>query len=203
MRVGGGQLPFGLLHVRAAQEQFGRQAHRNLRRSGGDGRHGGHFRQQRAGRLAQQNSQPVDGSLERTFQRGDLGPGGGEQRGGLLHIEVARQAMLETVLGDGQALFLRRDVFTGNRQSLLIAARVNIIARDFPDQRYQHVAPAEFRGGHFGLGRLLGAADAAENVQLPGSVEAGLIDIVFKRDVRRQGKLADDRLVLALPVAAS
>ena len=106
--------------------------------------------------------------------------------------------MLETVLCDGQVLLLRRDVLMGNRQSPLRAARVNIIARDFSQQRDQRVAPAEFRGGHFGASRLVGAPGGAEDVQFPGSVEAGLIDVVLKGEVRREGKLADDRLVLAL-----
>ncbi len=91
------------------------------------------------------------------------------------------QAVGETVLRDGQRFFLRVDVLAGDGQPCLIAAQVNIIARDFAEQRDQNIALAKFGGGQLRLGRFDRAAFAAEHVNFPRRIEARLIDIVFKR----------------------
>ena len=95
------------------------------------------------------------------------------------------------------ALFLRRDVFAGNRQSALITAHVNVIARHVAEQRDQGGAPAEFRGGDLVPGRFRRAAFAAEHVNFPRGVEAGLINIIFKRHTRRNRQRTEHRLVMA------
>ena len=141
-------------HVRPAQEQFRRQADGHGWWRGGNGRDGGQFGLQRFGWLSQQNTEPVNGNLERRFQCGHAGASGGENGAGLLHVEVAGQAVRETVLSNRQRLFLGADVVMGNFQPPLITARFDIVARDFAEQRDEDVALPEFSGGDLRLGRL-------------------------------------------------
>jgi hypothetical protein len=82
----------------------------------------------------------VDGCQQRILKSRNFGPRGRENRGGLLHIQITGQPMLETVLREDQIIFLRPDIFMGNGQLALIAARFNIIARDFTQQRHKRVA---------------------------------------------------------------
>ncbi len=102
--------------------------------------------------MSEQHAQPVNGGGERRFQRWHDSACGGENRAGLLHVQVAGQAVGVTVLSDRQGLLLRADVVAGNFQPPLIAAGFDIVARDFAEQRDEHFALAELRGGELGLG---------------------------------------------------
>ena len=116
---------------------------------------------------------------ERRFEGGNDRARGGKNRAGLLHVEVAGQAVGETVLYNRQRLLLRVYVVAGNFQSPLITARFDIVARDFAEQRDEHIAFAELRGGDLRLGRFRRAACAAEHVNFPRGIETRLIHIIF------------------------
>ena len=82
-------------------------------------------------------------------------------------------------------LFLRFDILVGDGQPSLVAAQVNVIARHFAEKCDQDIAPAKFSGRHLRFGRFHRAAFAAEYVNFPCRVEAGLIDVAIKRHAGR------------------
>ena len=61
---------------------------------------------------------------------------------------------------------------------LLIAAQVEIGRADLGNERDHHVAAVLLGGLEIGGGRFKASARAAENIKLPGGVEAGLIKIM-------------------------
>ena len=143
----------------------------------------------------------MDRGLDAAFQDWDNGPGGCEQSGGLLHVEVASQAIGEPVAGEGESVLLGFDVFVGDVQAALKAAQVDVIAGDLAEQCEQHIAAAEFGSGDFGLAGLDRAACPAEHVDFPGGIESRLINVVLERNARRDIERTDNRLVLALVLA--
>ena len=187
VRGRGGQLAFGQRHVGPAQEQFRRQAHGHFRRRGGNGRDGGQFGLQRFGRLSQQNAEPVNGSLRAPFPA--WAHSARVVASSVLACCTSRllaRPLVKRFCVIASDCSCARMFSRAISSSPLITARFDVIARDFAEQRDQDVALAELRGGDLRLGRLHGAAFAAEHVNLPRGVETGLIEIVFKRDARRQ-----------------
>ena len=116
-----------------------------------------------------------------------MGFGCGEKRGRLLNVEVAGEPFFKTLLGQRESLFLRTDVFHGDVEPILQGARVNIRAGDFRQQRHERVPVTKLRGVHISPTGLAGAPRAAEHVNLPRSIESGLIDVILEGNVSRYG----------------
>ena len=100
------------------------------------------------------------------------GPGVRQQRGGLLHIEVAGQSVLEPILREGQGFRLGLEILIGNLQLPLVAADLNVVARHLAQQRHQHISPAEFGGGDFSLAGLDTTTRSSEHIDFPGGIES-------------------------------
>ena len=109
----------------------------------------------------------MNGGREIRFQRGHLRPRRGQQRAGLLHIQITGQTVGKAVAGDGQFLRLRGDVLVGNRQAALIPAHLEIIVRHFAQQRHHRAPAIKFGGGEIGPGGFLRPAFATEHINFP------------------------------------
>ena len=103
-----------------------------------------------------------------------------------MNIEIAAQSVFETVAGQVQNFLLDLDVLTRDGEALLVAARADVIPRDFRQQRDQHVALAVFRSANFSIGGFHRPPGAAENVEFPGGIETGVVKIVIQSRAGRQ-----------------
>ncbi len=110
--------------------------------------------------------------------------------------------MGEAVPGDRQPLPLRLDVVARDRQPALVAADLHVAAGHVAEEHHQGGALAEFGGAHFGLGGLQLPAPAAEDIDLPGGVHAGLVDLVVEWRGRRNRQRPQNRLAMAGLLAA-
>ena len=78
-------------------------------------------------------------------------------------IQVVGQSRAEPAARQFQRLVLRAKVFLRDRQIVLLAAQLDVVARDLTEQRDQHVATVFFRRGEIAPGRFDRAAHAAEH----------------------------------------
>ena len=140
--------------------------------------------------------------MQRCLERGNLRLGLRKERGGLLHVKIRGKAVGEAVAGDCHTLTLRLNVLGHDRQPALVSAHVDVIARNITEQHHKRRAPVVFICTYFGARSLHFAAATSKDVYLPGSVDAALVDFVFKGRVLRQRHRAEDRLMMARLLAA-
>ena len=102
------------------------------------------------------------------FHRAQPGIGAG-------HVLLRAGTDVRTRTNQPQRLALVVDVALGHIDAQLRAAQVEVITRDFGEQR--HLRILQRRGARFGLraGRFDRAAHAAEQIDLPAGIEAGAI----------------------------
>ena len=103
---------------------------------------------------------------------------------------------MKTVAGQCNSVLLGFDVLPRDFQSTLETARLDVIAGYFRDQSHLHILPAIDGGGDTRVRSLYGAPRAAKHIQLPRSVKSRLVNVVAKRNARRQ-KWSEQRLVCA------
>ena len=88
------------------------------------------------GCLSQEYAEAMDRRLKPLFQSRDLSFRLGQNGGGLLGIEIAGEAMLETVASQCDSVLLGFDVLPRDCQPTLEAARLDVIASYFRDQSH-------------------------------------------------------------------
>ena len=66
----------------------------------------------------------------------------------------------------------------GDRQTSLIAAKLNVVDRDFRRYADEDIVTVFLGGGHVGIGGLDGPPGSAEHVEFPTRVEPGLKEIL-------------------------
>jgi hypothetical protein len=187
------QLRLGLADVRAAARQFRRHADAD------DGGHRGHRRRrrqqrvQRARRLADQQAELVDRLLLLLLVAGQPGLIVAELRERLIDIELRRQPLALLALRQIERALRGRHVLLLARQQRLRAAHLHIGVGHLALQHDQGVVGRlhlRLRGG-FGL--FDRAARLAEQVELPGGIEAVLVEVdgLFDRVQRAAGGRTD------------
>ena len=119
--------------------------------------------------------------LKPGFQGGNVRAGGGQQRAGLLHVQITGQPLGKPVAGERERPGLRPEVFPGDHNPALITAHRHIIARHLAQQRHPGGPPVVHGGGHFRPGGLRRAPRAPKHIQFPRGVKARLIYIIVKR----------------------
>ena len=135
---------------------------------------------QRPGPLRQEQADGVDERRLLALQGGQhlggrqlLGPGLGE-------VERGREPV-------GEPCLHQPDVLAGDRHALsddllvrLDAAQLHVVLREFRDACKGHTVPRFDRRQRAGILRLDGAADLAEQVELPGGGQAALEEVEFR-----------------------
>src|SRR6185312_852862 len=122
-------------------------------------------------------------AMDRAGDRGLQGRNGREGRAQLRlrtgGVELGAASGTEALGGDAQTLALVLYVATGNRKLVLRAPQLEVGARDLGDDRYLRVT-------QIGLGSLQVSAcgfvlpaNAAEQVELPGGIEARVVQLVL------------------------
>ncbi len=89
---------------------------------------------------------------------------------GLAEVDLGGDAALETVLGELQVLAPRLEGPPGNLEPPVEVAQLEVNPRDVRDQGEHHGAPGLLRAEEQRLLGLARAADAAEEIELPGDV---------------------------------
>ena len=176
-RRGGVNVRFGAADIRPLAQQLRGQAVRDRGRSGRDVARRRELRHQGGGLLAQQETKRVDGLARGGFQLGDCGGGGRHLGVGIGHIQAADETAFEAQAGQTRAVPLGGEVLAGDLDALLGGAQLDVVARHFGRQRHQDVAARLHGGLQVGIGGLDAAADAAEDVQLPAGVKAGVVAV--------------------------
>ncbi|MNF53508.1 hypothetical protein D3C84_348920 [compost metagenome] len=171
---GDGQLTLGGAHVGAAAQQLGGIA---------DGQRLGNHRQ-RLGRevhgklfrpLAEEGGDAVAGARLFGLQLGQAGFGGGQAAIGAQHVELAADAGIAQLLGEATGFTLVLQVFAGNAFTQLGAAQVAVGVHQFGDQADLQLLQVGLGDAYLGIAGLYLALDAAEQVELPGHVQAEVI----------------------------
>jgi hypothetical protein len=185
-----GQATFGCLHVRPPTQQVAGVADRQ----GGDQRTDVRLslnekRVERTGTLAGQDGQTVVGALFGRDQARDRSLGGVEA--GLSGRDVDRAAGpgVEPHLGQAHGLALGREVAVGDLQASLGAAQFEVISSHFRRDRDLGVAQLGLGRAGVSARRLDAPTHAAEQVDLPAGVEAGLVGRAFDALAVRAGLL--------------
>jgi len=91
---------------------------------------------------------------------------------------VARPALKRDCVKSNRIL-LRADVFVGDGELALHAAKGDVIAGKLGQKGNQRIAAGLDRSLLIGLCRFNGSADSAEDVEFPGGVEAALEGLDF------------------------
>jgi len=172
--AGGGELALGAADIGAAAEQLGGEAGRDLGRALGDRLDLLQLGDEGPRLAAEEDAQAVAGLVALGLERGDLGLGAGNLSLGAGDVELAAAGQPGLGLRDLGGVLLDLDVALGDLDLLLEAAELEVISRDFSEERDQGVAAAFDLCGDVGVGGLDVAADAAEDVDFPRGVEAGL-----------------------------
>ncbi len=168
---------FGPADVRPPAQQIRWQADRGGGRSGRDVGRRRELRHQGGGLLTQQETERVDRLAGRGFQLRDYRGGGRHLGFRVGHIQTADKPALEPLAGQPGAVLLGGEVLPGDLDALLKSAQLDVVARHFRRQGYQNVAAILHGGLQVGIGGLDVAANAAEDVQLPAGVEAGVVRV--------------------------
>ena len=153
-------------------EQHGVSGYTLIREVAGKGERGMQF----AGIAAEQHGDAVLGGHEGDLQVGNAGPGlfaGGPR---LLDFAGPRQARLVAPFGDLHRLVLARQMVAGDRDAALVGAQLHVVPGELGDQGDAGVVDAGCAGGEVGVGCLDAAPGAPEQIDLPGSVEANVIE---------------------------
>ena len=116
-------------------------------------------------------------------------------------VQFIRDPALKAGACEFQSFLLQFEILARDFQSVLTAPQFDIIPRHLGQQAQHRIVAGLHRSLPFRGGRFECAALAAEKVDFPRGVEAGLINVVFEGEVRRQGQCANERLVLALKLS--
>ncbi len=174
--AGGGEIALGLAHVGAPGQEVGRQAGGDRRRRGGDRRRLRQLGRQILGRLAQQDAQGMDLDRCVRLQSRQARLGVGDLVGLALGVEAGGDARPAPVVDQGEQALLARDLGLVDGDAALVGAQGEIGAGHLGGEGDFGVAAApegRFRRGPGGLDRPAGPA---EHVDLPGGVEAQLVE---------------------------
>jgi hypothetical protein len=90
--------------------------------------------------FAQQDRQTVLGRLQSGLQRRDLRPGALQVVRRLFDVQGGCEARLDAHGSQLVGLGLRRQIGFGDREPGLERAHLDVVQRDFAEQRHQHVA---------------------------------------------------------------
>src|SRR5882757_2674355 len=119
--------------------------------------------------------------MDRSGNRGFKGCDGAERGTELClctrGVELGATARVQARIGQVQSALLVRHVPTRHIELALLAAQLEIGAGDFGDDDELRVVQIRLRGAQVRIASLDVAADAAEEVELPDRVEAGVIDL--------------------------
>jgi hypothetical protein len=80
----------------------------------------------------------------------------------------------------GNCPLLSLNIILGDKKLTLKSPQVDIIARYFGHERYEHISEIFFLGGNVSLGRLYGTTHAAKQIEFPGCVKIELKEIAFQ-----------------------
>ena len=109
------------------------------------------------------------------------GRDGAERRGELRlrarGVELGAAAGIETHLRELERRLLVRDVAARHVELLLLAAQLEVGARDFGRHDHLHVVQRGFLGAEIGTACFEPAAHAAEEVELPERIEARVVEL--------------------------
>ena len=116
-----------------------------------------------------------DGRLERR----NTGPGGIEL--GLRPRGIERGAPAALQAGDGQSerLALVVGVARGDRELMLSAAQLEVVARDLGQQAHQDIVQGSLSGITLRGAGFDGAAHTAEEIELPEGIEPGVVELTI------------------------
>jgi hypothetical protein len=167
---GGVKLRLGAANVGAAQEKLGGQANGNGRGSGGNRGDRAQLVQKRCRLAAQKNAEAVDHLLHILLEQRNARFVGGDFGLGVGDVKAADKTTGSAAAGEIEAAALGFKI-------ALKAAQVHVVESNFREKRHQHIAAIFDGEGDIRVGGLDAAANAAENIQFPRRVEAGLIKI--------------------------
>src|ERR1039457_5915747 len=77
-------------------------------------------------------------------------------------------------MSQARRVLLGLEVFLGNSDLLLAAAQLNVVQRNFGNERYLDVAKIFFGGLDAGIGGFNTATSSAEDVQFPHCIQTSL-----------------------------
>ena len=111
-------------------------------------------------------------------------------------VELGAAAGVEPDLREIERGLLVRDVAAGDVELQLLAAQFEVGARDFGGHDHLHVLQRGFLGAEFGTAGFEAAAHAAEEVQLPERIEAGVVELRCARRAGQRGRCDDVRVLV-------
>ncbi len=139
----------------------------------------------------------MDRTRHGRFQRSD----GAERRGKLRlrarRVEFRAAAGIESNLRELERGLLVRDVAARDVELQLLAAQLEVGARDFAGDDHLHVLQRGFLGAELGLAGFEPAAHAAEEVEFPERVEAGVVELSIARGAGQDALVRRARLGVA------
>jgi hypothetical protein len=127
---------------------------------------------ERTGPLAQQNRQPVVSLLLRRLERRNGGLDGFQPGTAAIYIELGAAACLIEQPSELERLTFTVQVLPGHLETLLGSAKLEVVARHFGGDRHLRVSIVGHLRTQVGPRGLHRAAHSAEQVDLPGCVEA-------------------------------
>ena len=134
---------------------------------------------------ADQDAQAVDGLPRLAFQLRPLRGARGEEALRPRDVQLRAEAGLKTRSRDRDGVALGPERVLQNPDLLLDAAQLGVGAGDVGQQRHQHVPATLLRRLRIGQRRFPVPPDAAEDVDLPGRVEARLEEVLVALAERR------------------
>ena len=160
----------------------------------------GKFRGERGRLLSGQNRETVNGFLNPGFERRNCRESQIEQRAAARDIEVGAASAIEERLGDVESLGLHVGILARDGELVLQPAQLEIVSRDFGRDAHEHVEPRGFDRGELCVGGLNGSPDAAEQIEFPGGVKAGVVEFKFARVAwcaGRRGGFAEQTVLIS------
>jgi len=121
----------------------------------------------------------VEGGFQGPFQFGDTGLGTGQFARGAGMVQFARESRLSPLTGDIHVVPSRQHFPAGDVDPGLKPPEVDIVACQFPPKGDQGVPKPLLRSIEVRRGCLDAAAETAEEVNFPGSIEAREIEILL------------------------
>ena len=117
----------------------------------------------------------------------------GAERGAQLclcarRVELGAAAGVETHLRQIERRLLVGHVAARDIELLLLAAQLEVGARDFRRHDHLRVALRGFDGAELRVAGFEAAAHAAEEIELPERVEAGVVVLGLTRGARKRGR---------------
>ena len=181
------ELLLGLAQVGPALQKLGGESGRDVRREdlvveARPARDG-------AGVPPQQEAEQVLLRLDLPFEVGDGGAGGGERRRGAGGLERGGGAGFEAPAEQGVGFLERGRRPPGDLELQVELAQAEVGGRDVRDEGEQDPAAGLLGGQVAGERRLVQAADAAPQVDLPGEAEVDVVEVHRGRDGRREAGL--------------